>query len=131
MSEQMELTDISQDTEPESPFEHLQRVIDTDAEDPEESVAIVLDPCAGIASEYKADGQYVSEYESNKDYPDDDAVVVVVFLSGLDGRVTNWEDMLGEDFREQLEAYSEKWGVPIDKHIYEYPSERLEPHTEE
>ena len=132
MSEQVELTEVVPNTEPDSPFEPSQRVIDTKGDEaPEENIARVIDPCAGIASEYDANGQYVSEYDSNQDFPDDDTVVVVVFESKLDDRVRDWKDMLGDDFKENIEKYSDGWDIPMDKYFYPYPSERLEPYTED
>jgi hypothetical protein len=96
----------------------------TDTVEPDEQPAMrVVDPDVGSASEVTVEGAAVANHDDNGQFPDDDRVVKVVYEDALGRLVRGWEEMLGERFSAELEAYESEWGVSVDR--YHFPASRL------
>lgn len=109
----------------QSKFKVGERVFDR--EDDDRDSMIVLDANVGRADDVtvEIDGVEETVAELNPDYPPQDPVVRVVFVSWLDAHVPGWKEwddtqMFGRTLRE----YADEWGVPLE--TYDYPESRLE-----
>lgn len=105
-------------------FRPGERVTDREAED--EDQMVVLDPNVGAADDVtvEIDGVEKTVAELNPEYPPQDPVVRVVFVSWLDSHVPGWREWDNEQlFSRTLRDYAEEWGVPLQ--TYDYPESRL------
>jgi hypothetical protein len=98
------------------------RVVDKEDEDEEASSMRVINANVGPANEITLEGNVLSEYPGNTDYPEDDPVVEVVFENSLNSRINGWKDELGR-IRDVLEEFRSEWGVDVE--TYYFPQSRL------
>ena len=82
----------------------------------------VLNGFVGRSDQVEAGGKPVIEHEDNRQFPNDDPVVQVVFEGDLDGRITGWQDHT-DRLNEYLKEFADEWSVTVN--TYHYPRSRL------
>ncbi|EFW92328.1 hypothetical protein ZOD2009_09735 [Haladaptatus paucihalophilus DX253] len=96
------------------------RVIDTDDDNPDEAVVIARPPATTIAEwEFPTDEGPMTTADTNPEYPADAQLVLVSFLSDLNGYWEDWNDADPVDLRDGVEANH--------VHRYGFPEPRLAP----
>ncbi|MFH5802363.1 hypothetical protein [Haladaptatus sp. CMAA 1911] len=96
------------------------RVIDTDDDNPDEAVVIARPPETTIAEwEFPTNEGPMTTADTNPEYPADAQLVLVSFLSDLNGYWEEWTDADPADLRDGVEANH--------VHRYGFPEPRLAP----
>lgn len=96
------------------------RVLDTDDDNPDEAVVIARPPETTIAEwEFPTDEGPMTTADTNPDYPADTQLVLVSFLSDLNGYWEEWTDVDPADLYDGVEANH--------VHRYGFPEPRLAP----
>lgn len=95
-----------------------------DREDPDSEMVIVS---IGIlaARDFYVDAIGGTVAEANPEYPEDDTVYGVAYISDLDYEMPSWTMMDPENLGETIEEYNVDHGADIT--VYHFPESRLEP----
>lgn len=90
-----------------------------DIDDPDSNNMIIVDSNVGEAKSFVLDDN-TTVAENNTEYPDNDAVVEVVYESRIRSFLNDWS---GNNFKSNFQEFENKWNVKFSR--YYFPISRL------